>query len=298
MVKEVINGLWVRPGGRYIDCTIGEGGHSLAILEASLPGGQLLGIDLDSRALASAKERLSPYKDSFLLRKAGFSQLEEVVLEHNYAPVHGILFDLGLSSLQLGSEGRGMSFQRDEPLDMRFDLEQELTAMEVVNGYSQEELASVISRYGEEPRARQIAEAIVNHRPVHTTGELAYIVQSAGSRSPRRINPATRTFQAIRMEVNRELENLSEGLHQAVNLLGYTARLVVISYHSLEDRLVKLFLRQESSDCICPPGLPRCVCGHKAVLKLISKKVITPSLGEVQANPRSRSARLRIAEHI
>ena len=298
MVQEVVSALWVRPGGRYIDCTVGEGGHAVAILEASTPGGQLLGIDLDSQALATAQQRLNPYRGSFLLVKANFSQLEEVAAEHSFTPVHGILIDLGLSSLQLEGEGRGFSFQVDEPLDMRFGTEQNLTAMDVVNRYSLQEIADIISQYGEEPRARQIAEAIVNSRPIGTTVELASIVKKAVARPWSRIHPATRTFQALRIAVNQELESLESVLQQAVKLLGHTARLVVISYHSLEDRLVKRFLRQEASDCICPPGTPKCTCGHKAVLKLTSKKVIKPSREEIQANPRSRSARMRVVERV
>ncbi len=297
LLDEVIDALQVQPGGRYIDCTVGEGGHAAAILEKSSPGGVLLGIDADPQAIAVAKERLSRYGRAALLINDNFRNLAEICSRSDFHPVHGILFDLGLSSFHLTNTSRGFSFQFDAPLDMRFNPAQELTAATIVNTFPEQNLATIIETYGEEHKSRQIAKFIVASRPLNTTLELAAVVQRAiGIR--RRIHPATRTFQALRIVVNRELEQLKAALEQSVNILGFSGRLVIISYHSLEDRLVKEYLRRESQDCICPPRTPVCVCGHKASLKLIAKKVIVPSPSEIAANPRSRSAKMRVAERI
>lgn len=297
LVHEVIDALQVQPGGRYIDCTVGEGGHAAAILEKSSPGGVLLGIDADPQAIAVARERLLPYGRAALLINDNFKNLAEICSRLDFHPVHGILFDLGLSSFQLGNTSRGFSFQFDAPLDMRFSPSQELTAATIVNTFPEHELATIIETYGEEPKSRQIAKIIVASRPLNTTLELAAVVQRAiGIRH--RIHPATRTFQALRIAVNQELKHLKAALEQSINLLGLGGRLVVIAFHSLEDRLVKEHLRRESRDCICPPRTPVCVCGHKASLKLIAKKAIIPSPYEIAANPRSRSAKMRVAEHI
>ncbi len=298
MPDQVIQGLKVEAGGRYIDCTAGSAGHSEAILQASSPGGQLLGIDADPQAVALARERLARYGSSALIVNDNFSRLEAICLEHNFFPVHGILFDLGVSSMQLGPEGRGFSFLNDAPLDMRFSPEQELSVSDIVNGYMEADLARIIYRYGEEPASRRIARAIVASRPVSTTLELAGIVERATGKKKGRIHPATRTFQALRIATNSELENIESALSQALNLLGHGGRLVVISYHSLEDRIVKNFFRRESRDCICDPKSPVCNCNHQARLKEINRKVITPSDLEVRANPRSRSARMRIVERL
>jgi 16S rRNA (cytosine1402-N4)-methyltransferase len=297
LLDEVIDALQVQPGGRYIDCTVGEGGHATAILEKSSPGGMLLGIDADSQAIAVAKERLLPYGRAALLINENFTNLAAICSRLDFHPVHGILFDLGLSSLQLANTSRGFSFQFDAPLDMRFNPAQELTAAAIVNTFPEQDLATIIKTYGEERNSRQIAKLIVASRPLNTTLELAAVVRRAiGIR--RRIHPATRTFQALRIVVNQELEHLKVALEQSVNLLGFGGRVVVISYHSLEDRLVKEYLRKESQDCICPPQTPVCVCGHKASLKLIAKKAIVPLPSEIAANPRSRSAKMRVAERI
>jgi 16S rRNA (cytosine1402-N4)-methyltransferase len=213
-------------------------------------------------------------------------------------PVHGVLFDLGLSSLQLAEDERGFSFQVEAPLDMRFSPSQDLTAGDIVNDYSETDLADVIWRYGEEPSSRRIARAIVRARPVSTTTELASIIARTASGPRRRIHPATRTFQALRIAVNDELGALAEALEQALPVLGNRGRLVVISFHSLEDRLVKHFFQQESRDCICPPEQPTCTCGHKATLRALTKRIVTPTPQELAANPRSRSARLRAAEKL
>jgi len=298
LLQETIGALAVQAGGRYIDCTLGGGGHAAAILERSSPGGQLLGIDADPEAIKVAEARLETYAGSTLLVNENFVNLQAICLKYNFYPVHGILFDLGLSSLQLNGDGRGFSFQHDASLDMRFSPSQEVTAADIINLSSEAELAHLIKTYGEEGYGHKIARLIVQERPVETTLQLARIIEQAMGHRRGRIHPATRTFQALRIAVNHELEHLEAALKQAIELLGFDGRLVVISYHSLEDRIVKQFMKQESKDCICPPGTPVCVCGHTARLRLITKKVITPSLGEIRLNPRSRSARLRAAERL
>jgi len=298
LVEETIKALNVQPGGRYIDCTLGGGGHAVAILERSSPGGQLLGIDADPEAIKIAKTKLEAYSGSILLVNENFVNLEVICYKYDFLPVHGILFDLGLSSLQLNGNGRGFSFQHEAPLDMRFNPAQKLTAADIVNTYSETELARLIRAYGEEGYSRQIARRIVRERPIETTLQLARMIERVIGGRRRRIHPATKTFQALRIAVNQELEHLELALRQTVNLLGYEGRLVVISYHSLEDRIVKQFMQREARDCICSPDTPTCVCGHTASLRLINKRIITPSPIEVQSNPRSHSARLRAAEHV
>lgn len=298
MLQETIEALRVEPGGRYIDCTVGEGGHSTAILDRSAPGGQLLGFDADPQAIKAAQNSLRHHGKSVLLVNENFNRLEEIATRHQFRPVHGILFDLGMSSSQLAQEGRGFSFQEDAPLDMRFSPSQDITAAQIVNDLPENDLAMLIWSYGEEPRSRRIAKRIVENRPVRTTLELAEIVTKAINGERGRIHPATRTFQALRIAVNREIENLRSALEQAINLLGLGGRLVVISFHSLEDRPVKEFLSRESKTCICPPETPLCICGHTPRMKLISKGVIKPTAEEIAANPRSRSAKMRVAERI
>jgi 16S rRNA (cytosine1402-N4)-methyltransferase len=285
LLEETIEALAVQPGGRYIDCTLDGGGHAAAILEHSLPGGQLLGIDADPEAIKLAQERLAAYRSSTLLVNQNFVNLRSICAKHNFYPVHGILFDLGLSSAQLNSDGRGFSFRHDAPLDMRLNPHQPVTAADIVNTLPETKLARLIKTYGEESRSTIIARYIVRQRPIKTTFELAEVVEQATGGRRGRIHPATRTFLALRIAVNQELEHLQSALGQAAALLGLRGRLVVISYHSLEDRIVKQFMREEAG-------------GEKAQLKLVNKKVITPSLAEVQFNPRSRSAKLRAAERI
>ena len=296
LLQEVVAALKPGPGGRFVDCTVGEAGHSVAVLER---GAGVLGIDLDSKALGVARRRLEEHGGRVHLVAGSYADLETIASEHGYVPANGVLFDLGISSLQIDTAARGFSIQRESRLDMRFDSTQELTAHEVVNTYSEREIADLIYQFGEEPSSRRIARAIVRGRPINTTTELADIVVNAVGRRPKsRTHPATRTFQAIRMTVNQELENVRNGLEGAVRVLASAGRLAVISYHSLEDRLVKRFLKLESSDCICPPTTPLCVCGHTARMSLVSRRVIKPSAQELEANPRSRSARLRVAERI
>ncbi|GBD14289.1 Ribosomal RNA small subunit methyltransferase H [bacterium HR25] len=298
MVEEVLHYLDVLPGGRYVDCTVGTGGHAEAVLEMASPGGLLLGLDVDAQALALARKRLERFWPDVRLVEANYRDLAAVCREYSFIPVHGVLFDLGLSSLQLAQAERGFSFQREGPLDMRFDQEQELTAFDIVNHCSEVELARIIWQYGEERQSRRIARAIVRARPIHTTRELAEVVSRAVRAPGHRLHPATRTFQALRIAVNRELENLEMALAQAVQVLGRGGRLVVISYHSLEDRIVKQFLQRESQDCICPPDLPKCLCGHRATLRPLTRSPVRPSDDEVRRNPRSRSALLRAAEKL
>ncbi|NLE08319.1 MAG: 16S rRNA (cytosine(1402)-N(4))-methyltransferase RsmH [Dehalococcoidales bacterium] len=298
LTEEVIQALAVQPGGRYVDCTLGGGGHSLLILEHILPGGQLLGIDADPVAIQTARKRLSTYRDSVLLVNDNFSNLKSICFKYDFFPVHGILLDLGLSSLQLTEGSRGFSFQYEAPLDMRFSPDQEITAATIVNEYPEEELARIIRTYGEESAARRIASLIVNRRPVKTTTELAGLIEKGVGSKQRKIHPATKTFQALRIAVNRELEVLETTLKQAMDVLGFEGRLVVISYHSLEDRIVKQFFQHEAKDCICPPEIPVCTCGHKATLRQLNRRVITPSPEEIARNPRSRSARMRVVERI
>ena len=298
LLEETMRALVVQSGGRYIDSTLGGGGHALAILERSSPGGQLLGIDADPEAIKVAGARLEAYPGSVLLVNENFVNLQAICIKYDFFPVHGILFDLGLSSLQLNGNGRGFSFQHDAPLDMRLNPGQKITAADIINTSSEAELAHLIRTYGEEGFSHRIARRIVSERPIKSTLHLARTVEQAVGRRRGRIHPATKTFQALRIAVNRELENLEAALKQAINLLGFKGRLVVISYHSLEDRIVKRFMQQEAKNCICPPGTPVCICGHKARLRVISKKVIIPSEAEIELNPRSRSAKLRAAERI
>ncbi len=295
LYKETLQGLAPHPGGTYIDCTLGGGGHAAGILELSSPDGRLLGIDADPDALERARVRLLPFGDRATLRHGNFSRLMEIAAEAGFTQVDGILLDLGLSSDQLAAQGRGFSFQRDEPLDMRFSPDQPVTASDLVNSLSERELADLIRRYGEEPRARRIARAIVKARPVQTTGQLADIILHLTGRRGK-LHPATRTFQALRIAVNEELAALEAALPQAVELLKPGGRLAVITFHSLEDRIVKQFMRRAAQGC---DGRPE--CGgviESPILKLINRKVIKPTEEEIEKNPRSRSAKLRIAEKL
>ncbi len=295
LLQTVVSLLQVRPGGVYIDGTVGGGGHAAAILAASVPDGRLLGLDRDPAALDVARERLAPWGDRAVLRRGSFADL--LRLAEGFIPADGVLLDLGLSSLQLADPARGFSFSQDGPLDMRFDPSEGPTAADLVNTLSVRELTDLLYRYGEEKQARRIAEAIVAARPIHRTAELASLIeQTVGRRE--RIHPATRTFQALRIAVNRELEALEVALPQALELLRPGGRLVVISFHSLEDRIVKQFLHREARDCICPPEIPVCVCGHRAQVRVLTPKPVRPDAAEVAANPRARSARLRAAEKI
>jgi 16S rRNA (cytosine1402-N4)-methyltransferase len=313
MLEEVLKYLQPRAGGQYVDGTIGGGGHTEAILERSAPGGRVLGIDSDAQALAGVEKRLaSAVRDERLVLVHGnFAELARIVNEAGFASsVAGVLLDLGFSSNQIEDPQRGFSFSVDGPLDMRLDQSQELSAAELVNNASEQELADIFWRYGEETRSRQVAWRIVRERsrgPITQTAQLARVVSAGVPYKPGMIHPATRVFQALRIAVNAELERLEAALPQIVDVLsagqtgdaeGGGGRMVIISFHSLEDRLVKGYMRREAMDCICPPGLPVCVCNHKARLRLLTPKPVTPAKHEVQINPRARSAKLRAAEII
>ena len=299
LLEEVIDYLRPQSAGFYIDATIGLGGHAAAILEASGPEGMLLGIDQDREALTLVPKRLSPYKGRYELVHANFSQLPEILAQRRIESCDGVLIDLGVSSLQLDSAARGFSFQNDGPLDMRMDREHSLTADEIVNHYAERDLANVIYRFGEEPSSRKIARAIVKSRPLRSTRQLAEVIAKATApHRYHRIHPATRTFQALRIFVNDELSRISPFLRTAAELLVRGARIVAISFHSLEDRIVKEAFRVLSADCLCPPGLPQCVCGNKKILRRITRKPVQPGEFELDSNPRSRSAKLRVAEKL
>ena len=299
LVEEVIDSLDPRAGGAYVDCTAGEGGHAEAVLSRAAGSVRLLGIDLDSEALETARRRLGGYGERAVLAEGSFRDLRELASGRGFVPANGVLMDLGVSSLQLESASRGFSFSRSGRLDMRFGASQRTTAHDVVNGESESGLAEIIRRYGEEKRPMRIARAIVAARPIETTVELAEVVSSAvRGRRGRGVHPATRTFQAVRMAVNEELQSLEQGLEQAVEVLAAGGRLVVISYHSLEDRMVKGFMRTAQSDCVCPPAVLECVCDHEPTLRVLTRRVVRPAAAEVRINPRSRSARMRVAERL
>jgi 16S rRNA (cytosine1402-N4)-methyltransferase len=277
---------------------LGDGGHAEAMLEATAPDGRLLGLDADPDAVERSRARLAQFGDRAVLVHSSFRHLAVVAAAQGFANVQGAIFDLGMSSSQLSQAERGFSFLVEGPLDMRMNRQTELTAAEIVNAWPVEALADVIYQYGEEPRSRRIARAIVAARPLRTTTELAAVVSKAIKAGGARIHPATRVFQALRIKVNDELGALEAVLPQIVTLLAPGGRFAVISFHSLEDRIIKRFIQREARDCLCPPDLPRCVCGHKATLKAITRKPIEPDETEVKENPRSRSAKLRIAEKL
>lgn len=307
--REVLHHLAVRPEGVYVDATVGGGGHASEIARRLDPerGGRLLGLDVDPEALAVAQERLREFlrRGVVELVRASYVDLGRVLDERGIEAVDGVLFDLGLSSLQLASAERGFSFRSDGPLDMRFDPEGEVTAAQIVNEYPEEELVRVLREYGEERHAARIAAEIGKarrERPIETTQELVDLVLRAIPKPAQRasfrrgLHPATRTFQALRIAVNRELENLAEGLEVAFQRLKPGGRLVVISFHSLEDRLVKRFLQERARGCICPPELPVCRCGRVSQARIVGKAL--PSAEEIAENPRARSARLRALEKL
>jgi 16S rRNA (cytosine1402-N4)-methyltransferase len=312
MLEEVINFLQPKANGQYIDGTLGGGGHTGALLERSYPGGRVLGIDSDVQALERVKRRFPEevHNGRLVLVHGNFAELARIVDEAGFvSSIDGILLDLGFSSYQMDDPARGLSFSADGPLDMRLDQSQELTAADLVNNASEQELADIFWRYGEETRSRQIAWRIVRERertPITRTSQLARLASAGVPYKPGAIHPATRVFQALRIAVNSELERLETTLPQIVEVLrrGKTGsgrdggRMVIISFHSLEDRLVKGFMRREAMDCICPPGVPVCVCNHKATLRVLTPKPLTPTKQEVLDNPRARSAKLRAAEII
>ena len=311
LCDEVLDFLKPNPEGIYVDATIGLGGHSLRILKKSSPTGRLVGIDRDAEALGIAHTRLHDFKDRFSLIHGNFAHLQQLLQTHTVTEVDGVLLDLGVSSLQLDTPGRGFSFQHLGPLDMRMDSCQRLSAAQLLNESTAEELVSIFKEYGEERFARRIVRHIVAQRtekPITTTIELAEIVRrayphkirsgkaaSSSHRKGARLHPATRVFQALRIQVNGELENLSLGLDAAVSVLKPGGCLCVISFHSLEERIVKRRFRTLAKVCICPPKTPICICDHRQLLRVLTKAPIQPSANEVAANPRARSAKLRVA---
>ena len=297
LVAETVEWLSVATGKIYLDGTVGEGGHSEAILEASGPTGRVLGIDRDPRSVDAARRRLAGYGGRARVVHGSYADMSDLARQAGIDRVDGILLDLGFSSRQVGAAGYGFSFQRDEPLDMRYDTVGS-TAADLLNHSDERDLANMIYRYGEERRSRAVARAIVAARPIATTGRLASVVAKAlgGRRGIR--HPATRTFQALRIAVNEELAHLQAGLVSVPGMLRSGGRLVVISYHSLEDRLVKAWMDREAAQCICPPELPVCACDHEPSVRFVRRRVVRPSTVETDTNPRSRSARLRAVERI
>lgn len=297
LYKEIIHALQPRPSGLYVDGTVGAGGHARGILEACAPDGRLLGLDVDPQALALARESLAPYGSRVTLAQASYSSLLEAMGAIGWSTVDGIVLDLGVSSMQLDSGERGFSFQNEAPLDMRFDPSAALTAADLVNDTPEPELADILFRYGQEPRARKIARLIVQARPVSTTTQLATIVLRAYRQHLRR-HPATRTFQALRIAVNDELGTLERGLPRAMDALRVGGRLAVIAFHSLEDRIIKAFIRGHEASRRRSDRQGGQDAGALPTLSPINRKPIQPSPEEIQRNPRARSARLRVIERL
>ncbi len=303
LLDECIESLDIKPDGIYVDGTAGGGGHSLEIVKRLTDGGRLIAIDRDDAAIAAATERLSDYLDRVTFVRNNFSSAAEVCRELGVEKIDGILLDLGVSSYQLDTAERGFTHNTDAPLDMRMDRRGELDAYTVVNTYSAEELKRVIWEYGEERFAPKIAQAIVRRReikPIESTGELVDIIKSAIPAAAREggHHPAKRTFQAIRIEVNGELDAIEPAIRRAKDIMAKGGRIVIITFHSLEDRIVKQTYADMASGCTCPRSLPICVCGKKPEVKVLTKKPILPSDRELEENPRSRSAKLRVCEKL
>lgn len=297
LYQEILHYLKPVAGGLYVDGTLGAGGHAEGILRASDPDGKLLGLDLDPFAIEIAKERLKQFGHRVHIAQASYTSIKPQLDELGWQFVDGILLDLGISSMQVDTPGRGFSFRFDEKLDMRFSPQAEISAWDLVNELSEKELADVLYKFGEERRSRRIARLIVESRPVDTTIQLAGLVKKIVPAKPGH-HPATRTFQALRIAVNQEFESIQSVLPLALSVLNKGGRLAVISFHSLEDRIVKNFFRKESKDCICPSEQIICNCNHKVVIEIKTRKPVMASDTEIKANPRSRSARLRVAEKI
>ena len=298
LYQEIRHALQPRSGGRYVDGTLGAGGHARGILEACAPDGHLLGLDVDPQALAIARETLAPYDGRIHLAQASHTTLNEQLASLEWDGIDGIVLDLGASSMQFDNPGRGFSFMQDGPLDMRFGINAAMSADEIVNTYDERELADIIFKYGEDRDARKIARAIVGSRPLHTTGELVAVIEKVSPRRGDRVHPATQTFQALRIAVNDELAAVEKTLPQAVASLNTGGRCAVISFHSLEDRIVKDYFREQSKDLVNPPYERIYEEERKAVIKLVNKKPILPAEEEIKDNPRARSAKLRVVEKI
>ncbi|MFN8401481.1 MAG: 16S rRNA (cytosine(1402)-N(4))-methyltransferase RsmH [Anaerolineales bacterium] len=298
LYQEIIHALQPRSGGRYVDGTLGAGGHARGILEACAPDGELLGLDVDPQALAIARETLAPYEGRVHVVQASHITLNEQLASLKWDGIDGIILDLGASSMQFDNAERGFSFMQDGPLDMRFGINAVMSADEVINTYDERELADIIFKYGEDRDARKIARAIVQARPLHTTGELVTTIAKASPRRGDKTHPATQTFQALRIVVNDELAAVEKTLPQAVASLNTGGRCAVISFHSLEDRIVKDYFREQSKDLINPPYERVYEEERKAVVKFVNKKPILPTEEETRENPRARSAKLRVVEKL
>ena len=298
LYQEIIHALQPKRGGRYVDGTLGAGGHARGILEACAPDGQLLGLDIDPQALALARKNLAPYEGRIHLAQASYTTITNQIADLQWDSVDGILLDLGASSMQFDNAERGFSFMHDGPLDMRFGPQALMSAEQIVNGYDEKELAELIFRYGEDRDSRKIAKAIVINRPLRTTRELVAVIERASPRRGGRVHPATQTFQALRIAVNDELASVQETLPQAVAGLKSGGRCAVITFHSLEDRIVKDFFREQSKELVNPLYERIYEVERKAVVKLINKKPTPPSEEEIKDNPRARSAKLRVVEKI
>ena len=301
MAREVVDFLRPEPRKRYLDGTLGGGGHAEQILIHSSPDGQVLGLDLDEEALSATRQRLDAFGDRLSTRQANFATAETILAEIGWWPVDGIVLDLGVSSHQLESRERGFSFRGRAALDMRMDRRQSLDAYQIVNTFPVSELERILRLYGEEPHTRRIALAIASARKmkaIQTTDELAAIIARIKGQRGRGHHPATQTFQALRIAVNQELENLQRFLEHGYELLRPKGRLVIISFHSLEDRLVKTAFRKWNRECLCPPRTPTCRCGWSRKVRLLTTRPLYPSSSEIEANPRARSAKLRAAERL
>lgn len=299
LLKEAIDYLDPKSNENFIDCTLGGGGHAKEILQRTTPNGKLIGIDLDPNAISASQNYLKEFKDRIVLKNDNYKNLKEITYVAGFNKINGILLDLGLSSYELQDSTRGFSFKGNDFLDMRFGKTGK-TAADVINKYSANDLMKIFKDYGEERLAKQIAMEIVRERKqkqILTANQLVSLIEKVYKNRPRpkKINVATKVFQALRIEVNNELNNLKSVLPQALEILEKNGRLAVISFHSLEDRIVKEFFKREAKECICPPYVPICQCGHKISLKILTKKPIVPSLAEIKKNSRSRSAKLRVA---
>ena len=297
LFSEVLDLLKPQPGGQYIDGTLGAGGHTTGILEASAPDGRVLVFDRDLEAIQFARRRLQPYDERVVFINDSYATMNKLAKENGFTAVKGVLLDLGLSSRQLANAARGFSFLREGPLDMRYDPSLETTAADLINNLNEHELSTIFRRYGEVKRSTRISRLIMANRPIRTTTELADLIKAEIGQSGR-IHPATQVFQALRIAVNDELAELERGIEAAIDVLEPGGRLAIISFHSLEDRIVKHTFRDLCKDCMCPPKQPVCTCDHHAMARRVTRRAIKPSADETASNSRSRSARLRVVEKL
>lgn len=300
LLKETVDGLNVRENKIYVDCTLGGGGHTAEIFKRANGNCWVIGIDQDKDALAYNREKFANYKDKFIGVESNFENIDKILEQLEIKNISGVVFDLGVSSPQLDIPQRGFSYNHDAPLDMRMNQQGHLTAKEVINTWSEEELTRIISLYGEEKWAKRIAAFIVEHRPISTTFELVDVIKKAVPKGARKDgpHPAKRTFQAIRIAVNDELGVLERGLRKAIDLLEPEGRISVITFHSLEDRIVKNIFKEGTIECICPREYPICMCSKEKKIDIITRKPIIPSKEELESNPRARSSKLRIARRV